>query len=121
MANKGYVESLLNQLDAKTKKVLTQVFTHVLDTFQIGGAQHQEKALNLRWYRVDFTTSSTANEEVSVQHGLGVTPYLAIPMLPLDSSGVKHVRLEVTRPADANRIYVRSPETSAPVTVFLEV
>src|SRR5687767_8319722 len=102
MASKGYVESQLNRLDTKIRNVFTRVFTHVLDTYQIGGISHQEKALNFKWIRLDSTTASVADQEFTIQHGAGQMPLYVIPLMPLDSSGVWLPRLKVTRPADAS-------------------
>lgn len=120
MASKGYVEALLNKLDAKLRPSLIEIFAHVLETFRVGGLSHQEKAVNFHWVRFDSTTATTANEEFSIAHGLGGTPIHLIPYVPLDSSGTQYVRLKVTRPADANRIYLSSPDTRAPISVLVE-
>jgi hypothetical protein len=121
MASKGYVESQLNRLDSKVKNVLTQVFAHVLDTYQIGGLSHQEKAINFKWIRLDSTTASVANEEFTIQHGAGQMPLYLLPLVPLDSSGTWLPRLKVTRAADASRIYLSSPDTGAPFSVLMEI
>jgi hypothetical protein len=121
VASKGYVESQLNRLDSKIRNVFTQVFTHVLDTYQIGGVGHQEKALNFKWVRLDSTTAAAANEEFTIAHGAGQMPLYVIPLLPLDSSGVWLPRLKVTRPADASRLYLSSPDTGMAFTVLVEI
>lgn len=121
MASKGYVESQLNRLDTKVRSVLTQVFGHVLDTMQIGGISHQEKAANFKWIRLDSTTATTANEEFTIPHGAGQMPLYVLPLMPLDSSGVWFPRLKTTRPADASRIYLSSPDTNAQFTVLMEL
>jgi hypothetical protein len=121
VASKGYVESQLNRLDSKIRNVFTQVFTHVLDTYQIGGIEHQEKALNFKWVRLNSTTSSTANTEFSILHGAGVTPLYVLPLLPLDAVGSQSPRLTVTRAADASRIYLSSPDTNAPFSCLMEI
>ena len=121
MASLGYVQSELNRLETKIRSVLTQVFTHVLKELQIGGLQHQEKAMNFRWIRLDSTTATTANEEFSIVHGAGQKPLYVIPLVPVDSSGSWLPRLKVTRPADASRIYLSSPDTRAAFTVLMEM
>jgi hypothetical protein len=40
--------------------------------------------------------------------------------MALDQIGSKAVRLEVSRAADSQRVYLKSPETSAPITLELE-
>lgn len=121
MASKGYVEAQINRLDAKIRNVFSQVFTHVLDTYQIGGISHQEKALNFKWVRLDSTTASNAGEEFTIPHGAGQMPLYLIPFMPLDSSGVWMPRLVVTRPADASRIYLSSPDTNVQFSVLMEI
>lgn len=121
MASKGYVDSLINGLDATLRNVFSQVFTHTLDTYQIGGISHQEKALNFRWVRLDSTTASVSGEEFTIPHGAGQLPLYLIPLMPLDSSGVWMPRLKVTRPADASRIYLSSPDTNVQFTVLMEM
>lgn len=121
MANKGYVESLINRLDEKIRAALTPAFQHILDNGQIGGIEHGKKALNFRWYRLDAVTSSVANAEFSIAHGLGVAPFHLLPFVPVTSSGASLARLKVTRPADASRLYLSSPDTSASISVLVEV
>lgn len=121
MADKGYVNSLLNRLDSKIKQTLVFAFEHVMDNLKYGGIAHQEKALNFRFYRLDGVTSSVANQEFSIAHGLGTTPLAVVGQyLPLDSSGVEMVRLKVTRAADGGRLYLSSPDTGAAFTVMVE-
>jgi hypothetical protein len=118
VASKGYVQSLINRLDDKIRVSLNYVFDHVLDNGQIGAVEHGKKAINFRWYRLDATTSTAANTEFSIMHGLGVAPF---HVLPLTSSGVQMVRLRVTRAADASRLYLSSPDTNAAISVLVEV
>lgn len=120
MSELGYVESLLNQLPANLRNVFVQIFTHTLKTSQIGGLEHQEKAINFSWVRLDSTTATVANTEFSIVHGMGQIPIYAIPVIPLESSGVWLPRLKVTRPADASRIYFSSPDANAPFTILME-
>ena len=120
MSALGGLESLVGGLEERTKKALVELLRAMVPFNRFGPVTHQKKAENFQAYYVNSTTSSTANDEFTVQHGLGRIPYLAVPMLPLDSSNAKTVRLEVTRPADAQRVYLRSPETSAKVTLLIE-
>lgn len=120
MASKGYVETLLNALPEGVKTPVTQAFRHVLDNLSIGGPNDMERATNFRWYRFDTVTSSVANQEFSVHHGLGQIPLLCWPVMFLDSSGGHIVRLKATRPADAQRVYLSSPDTGASLTLMVE-
>jgi hypothetical protein len=121
MASKGYVESLLNRLPDTVRQALKPAFDHILDNGQIGGIEHGKKAINFRWYRLDGTTSSNANQEFSIVHGLGVAPFHLLPMVPMTSSGSQLVRLRVTRTSDASRVYLSSPDTNAAFSVLVEV
>ena len=120
MAITGYVESLLGGLEGNTKRVLTEAFRYVLPNGKFGPVDHQTKSESFQAYYVNSTTSSTADQEFSVVHGLGRTPYLVVPVLPLDVVGAKTVRLEVSRAADGQRVYFKSPEVSAPISLLVE-
>lgn len=121
MSQKGYVNSLINRLDGDIRASLKPAFEHVQDNGQIGGIEHQQKAINFRWYRLDGVTSATADEEFTMLHGLSVAPFHCLPMVPVTSSGGQLVRLKVTRAADATRLYFSSPDTSATFSVLVEV
>lgn len=100
---------------------MVPAFEYVVDNWRFGLRADQERAENAQGYRFDGTTSSTANDEFTIHHGLGAVPYLILPILPLDSSGGTLVRVEVSRPADVQRIYLRSPEVSKTVSFYVEV
>lgn len=121
MASEGYVLTLLNRLEAKLRLPLVEIFKHVLGTLQIGGLNHQEKAINFKWIRLDSTTATTPNEEFSIVHGAGQAPLYLIPFLPLNSSGAATPRLYVPRAADAARVYLSSPDTRAQFSVLMEL
>ena len=120
MAIPGYVTTLLGGLSADVKATLVRVFDYVLPNNKLGPVEHQAKLESFQGYYVQSTTPSTANQDFSVLHGLGRTPYVLVPVLPLDSTGHKTVRLVVGRAADSKRVYLRSPETSAPITLWVE-
>lgn len=125
MATKGYVQSIVNRLDAKIKAALIQAFDYVLDNLRIGPVDvdqnSERKAENFRWYRFDATTPSTANTEFSIDHALNMTPTNVIPFLPVGSTGYQVVRLRVPRAADERRVYLQSSETNALVAILIEV
>ena len=120
MASKGYTESLLNTLPDTVKKPIMLAFRHILDNLSIGGIGDMERATNFRWYRFDTTTSSVANTEFTIHHGQGAIPLVCWPILPLGSSGGQMVRLKATRAADAQRVYLSSPDTSAALSMLIE-
>ena len=120
MSVTGYVESLLGAFPPELKKAMTEITRYVLPNTQFGPVSHQAKATNFQAVYVSSTTSSTANDEFSIVHGLGRTPYLILPALPLDAVGGSIVRLQVSRVADSQRVYLRSPDTSAVIALYLE-
>lgn len=120
MASKGYTETLLNSLPDAVKNAITQAFRYVLDNLAIGLPDSGKRATNFRWYRFDAVTSSVANTEFSIHHGQGSLPLLCFPVAFLDSSGGQMVRVKVTRAADAQRIYLSSPDTGASLSVMVE-
>jgi len=117
MASKGYIASILNQLEANIKKALQPAFDHALDDFILGGAT---KAANFRWVKVSSTTHADANTEFSIVHGLGTIPTWIVPVVRLDDVNSQLVPLTVTKASDAMRIYLKSPSTGAAFTVFVE-
>ena len=120
MADIGYIETELGGEEPSRKKGLVNSFRYLLGNLLIGAPEHGKRAKNFQWYRFDVTTSSVANTEFSLAHGLGRTPTAILPMIPLNSVGARMVNLEVTRAADASRIYLKSPSTSAAITVLVE-
>lgn len=120
MASPPYVESLLGQLGTDQRQVFKRVFDYILTNLRFGPPAHQVRADNHQSYYLTSTTAAVANTEFSVLHGLGRTPYVAIPVLPLDAVGAKMVPLTVTRAADASRVYLSSSSTSAAVWLLVE-
>ena len=119
MADMGFVESELGALPPDHRKSLVAVFRYVLNNLTLG-ASDNPRAKNFQWYWFSTTTSSNANEEFSISHGLGRTPSVIVPVLPLNEVGARTVDLQVSRAADNNRIYLKSASTSAAITVLVE-
>ena len=120
MAQTGFLEALLGGLPADTKRVLTEAFRYVIPNGRFGPPEHQTKSESFNAFYVSSTTPATSTETLSLQHGMGRTPYLAVGVLPLNTVGAQLPRLTVARAADAQRVYFTSADTSAPFTVFLE-
>jgi hypothetical protein len=120
MASKGYLESLLNALPDGVKNPVMQAVRELATNMAFGLPDNMKKATNFRAIRFDSTTASVANTEFSIHHGQGSLPLYILPLAYLDSSGGQLVRLKVTRPADAQRIYLSSPDTSAFVSLLAE-
>lgn len=120
MANPSYVEALLGGIDRDLRAAFKRVHDYILTNLRFGPATHQTRASNFQAYYLASTTPSTANKEFTIAHGLGKAPYLVLPVLPLDQVGAATVNLQVTRAADASRIYLRSPSTHVPVWMLVE-
>lgn len=120
MASAAYVKSLFGNTDAGVRRAMSQAADHMLTGLAFGHVGDQERAENFRGHYHTFTTPSTGDVEFSIAHGLGVTPYALIPVLPLDVVGARTVRLEVTRLPDSQRVYLRSPETDVTGYVLIE-
>lgn len=120
MANTGYVLGKLRGLPDNVKSALTDIFTYVLPDIRVGLPGHQNKAENLAWIQLNGTTSSAANQEFSIVHGLATAPRVVFPCLDVTSSGTQMIPLVSSRPADTRRIYLRSSVASAAFTIFAE-
>lgn len=120
MSRLGHIESLLGVLPPDTRRVFREMYRLVLRELRIGPVSHQAKAENFNAYLVLSTTTSSSNTEFSIEHGMGVTPHLAIPVFALDSTGGTFGGLTVSRAADASRIYLRATSTSTPFALFVE-
>jgi len=117
MAASGYVTTILNALDADIRKVIDQAFQYVMREYSLGAAT---KAENFAWYRVDGVTSTSANTEFSVVHGMSGAPAKFIPFLDLSVINATLPELTVSRAPDARRIYLKSPQTGASFMAYLE-
>lgn len=80
-----------------------------------------KKATNFALYHQPSTTG-TSTGEFSIVHGMDKTPQIAIPVLDLSQVGAKIVQLEVSRPADSRRIYLKAAagSTNAPFSLLVE-
>jgi hypothetical protein len=105
--------------DKDTRRALEECFTHVLGNIRFGVPEHQARAVNLQTYFQASTTASSTGE-FTVPHGLGLVPHLAIQVLDLSQPGAKVVPLEVSRAADASRLYLKSTSTAAPFWLLVE-
>lgn len=119
MANLGNIEALLGSLEDSVKKVMVQVFRALVPNQRFGSVEHQSKSENFQAYYLVSTTAASTGTEFSIAHGLARAPYLAMLVLPLDSTGLETVRLRVTRAADAQRLYFQSPDSTSAVFALL--
>ena len=121
MSSPGYVESLIGGLEATTKRALVEAFRYILPNTNFGPVEHQTKAVNFQGYYV-VSTAAASTGEFSIVHGLGRTPYLALPVVPLDLVGARAIPLTVTRAADGQRVYLKTEagSTSAVFALYVE-
>jgi hypothetical protein len=121
MAVPGFVDSLLGGVEANLKRVLTEAFRYALPNNRFGPVENQTKSESFQAYYLVSTTASDTSE-FSIVHGIGRIPYLAVPVLPLASSGVVLPVLRVTRPADGQRVYLKcdAGSTSALFAILVE-
>lgn len=117
MAASGYVNQILNALDADIRKVMTQAFEYVMREYSLGA---DTKAENFAWYRIDGVTSTSANAEFSVVHGMSAAPAKLIPFLDVSVVNAQLPTLIVSRAPDARRVYLKSPQTGATFMAYLE-
>lgn len=119
MAALGGIEAELGGLPTDLKKALSAVFRYLVPNLRHGPVGHQDKSENFQAYYLTSTTAGSTGE-FSIAHGLGRTPYLAIPVLALDSVGAEIVPLEVSRAADNQRVYLKSSNTNRVFTILVE-
>jgi hypothetical protein len=120
MADPAYVQSLLGPLPVEQRSVWRRVWEYVLGNLHFGPVAHQTRLTNFQAYYLAGTTPAAANEEFTIAHGLGRAPYVLLPALALDAIGGQMVPLKVTRAADASRVYLSSPTTSAAIWIVVE-
>jgi hypothetical protein len=120
VADLGYMLTIARGIpDEKTRNAVVQIVTHLSGNIRIGVPEHQTRAVNLQAYFLQSTTPASTGE-FTIAHGLPTTPHYAIALLELDRTGAQTVPLEVTRPADAARLYLKSTSTGAPITLLVE-
>lgn len=107
----------LNTLPTEQRTPIRAAFYYLMDNWRFGTAARAE---NAQLYRLTSTTASVANTEFSIAHGLGTAPTQLIQVLDLSKVNSQFVPLQVSRAADASRIYLQSTSTSAVFTVLAE-
>lgn len=120
MATPGYIESLTGNLEPDLRAAFKRVFDYTLRNLRFGPVSNQTRTENFQVYALTGTTSSVANQEFTLAHGLGRVPYWVMPVLPVDAVNTSLPTLTVTRAADASRIYLSSPSTSVAIALWVE-
>lgn len=118
MADIGYLKAELAAFQGEQKSALQNILTYLLNNLSFARLD-RGRATNAQLYYTSGTTSTTANGEFSIAHGLSAAPSYLIPVLPLDAVGAQIVSLQVTRAPDAKRVYLQSPTTNAAITVLV--
>ena len=121
MAVYAYIESRLTGIqDPILQNLLKSVFQYLVPGITFGNAVQNTKSTNMSGGFYTGTTSATASAEFLVPHNFGRAPYLLIPVVPLNVVNAALVQLTVSRAADANNVYLKSPVVSAHIAVYLE-
>ncbi len=121
MANSSVVETELNGLsDPTAQRVLKAAFKYILADIRYGQVVLGKAATNLSGGYFSAMTPSSANQEFTIAHSFGTIPYLLQQVLPLDQVGASIVRLTLSRAADANNVYLKSPDVSQTIFVYVE-
>jgi hypothetical protein len=120
MADQGNVDTMLYGFPVPEQRILRAIFAYILKDVRFGRAEAGEPSQNMGGGFFRATTPAIADTEFTVAHTFGHPPYLLIPVLPLNVVSAKIVRLTVSRAADSSNVYLKSPDASAPITVYLE-
>jgi hypothetical protein len=122
VADPAYIESELNALPPDVRVVMVRVFRDFLRDLRFGHSTGTppDPATNFGAGFFTATTPAVANTEFTITHTFGRAPYLALPVLRLDAIGSQIARLMVTRAADADFLYLSSPDVNVPVTLVVE-
>lgn len=120
MADLGFVEREIASLPREMRPALTRIFQAVLKGLRIGHPAQGEPSTNFSAAFYEFTTPATPGDTFTIAHQFGRAPYLAIPVLALDTVNAVVVPLTVQRAADEKRIYLTSSEASATGLLYVE-
>lgn len=123
MADIGAMRKIAQSIpDATTKSAILQIIELGFGNLTVGAVDpHNKKATNFALYH-QASTTATSTGEFSIAHGMDRVPHLAIPTLDLSQPGAKLVQIEVSRPADSRRIYLKAAagSTNAAVSLLVE-
>lgn len=122
MSDLGRILQEINGLPTEQRKLFTSIFTDVVKNTRFGHptGDARDPCVNFAGGFFHAVTPANAGDEFTIAHGFGRTPYLAIPVLLLDTVGSSTVSLTVSRAADANRMYFTSTEENVPVSLYAE-
>lgn len=120
MAALGGLEPIVGGLEASTRKVMVELLRAMVPFLRFGPLD-TAKAENFNGFNVSSTTASSTGE-FTVEHGMGRTPFRAMPAMNLSQVGSGLVPLEVTRAADSRRLYLKTESgyTNRPFSLYVE-
>lgn len=121
MATLAGIESELGGIPSDQRKSLINAFREIVKNgLRFGRPGDAEPTENFSGHFYSGTTSSVSGREFIVPHSLGRAPYLAIPVLDLQTVGAETVGLQVTRVADKLNVYLASADTDVPINLYVE-
>ena len=122
MADLGRIEAELNGLPTELRPIFFRIFQGFVKDLRFGHPTFStsDPCTNFGAGFFHTRTPTVANTVFSIPHGFGTAPYLALPVLPLDTVGASLVPLVVTQAADHRRIYLSSSEADAPCSLYVE-
>ncbi len=122
MSDLGLIETEIRGLPAELRPTFLRIFRDLVKNLRFGhpSGDAPDPLTNFAGAFLTGTTHATPGSEITIEHGFGRTPYLAIPVLPLDAVGAQIVPLTVTRAADSRRIYLSSSVADANFTIAVE-
>ena len=120
MSDLGYVTREVSSLPRELRPALTRIFQSIVKEGRFGHPADSEPSQNFAGAFYEFTTPATPGDTFTIAHQFGRAPYLAIPVLALDTVNAVVVPLTVQRAADEKRIYLTSSEASATGLLYVE-
>lgn len=122
MADLGFIESEIKALPVELRPTFLRIFRGFLKDIRFGHptGSAADPMVNMAGGFFHGTTPATPGTEFTIAHGFGRVPYLAVPILRLDSVGSSIVSLTVARAADDKRLYLTSTEASVPISLAVE-
>lgn len=108
MADLGYIDALSNGIpDLTTRQIFKLAMRYVITNLHLGHPDNHTRAANFQWYFQTATSAANSTTEFSFAHGLQTAPYLAIPVLDLQTAGSVAGGFQVSRVADTKRVYLK--------------
>lgn len=123
MASTGYLITILNRLPEDIRKPMVAFVNEAFGQLRFGApdAEAPKACENMGGHLIPLTTNSVSNEEVAVAHRLGRVPRVMWPVLdPNTQNATLPETLTVSRAADSEYLYVKSPTISAFTHLYVE-